>query len=113
MDRFSFYSDAGVSVKKVSRLGIKGKSSSKLGSFSYPIGCAVSRTDEVVICDHGNDRIQIFDINGRFKSTFGSNILVRPSAVVSANNGGFAVRADNGIFVSRVLCSNDFTSPDI
>ena len=91
-------------VEKLFTLGVRGKNNSKEGHFQYPIGSAVSGKGEILVCDHGNNRVQIFEATGRLKCVAGKGILDRPSAVVCAENGGFAVRADNGVYVSTILC---------
>ena len=97
-----------MSLEKKMSLGVKGKQGGARGFFQYPIGCAVSRDEEYLICDHGNNRVQLFDVNGRLKTMMGMGVLDRPSAVVCASNGAVAVRADNGLFVRH---SSFTTSP--
>ncbi|XP_075240450.1 uncharacterized protein LOC142335932 isoform X3 [Convolutriloba macropyga] len=96
--KFSILSGTPVRAQKLFTLGAKGKNNSNEGFFQYPIGCAVAKEGDILICDHGNNRVQIFDEAGQFKQVAGKGILERPSAVVCSDNGGFAVRADNGIY---------------
>jgi len=48
-----------------------GKPGGEIGHFSDPIGVAVG-ADEVFVADSRNSRIQVFDLNGRFRRQFGA-----------------------------------------
>jgi len=50
-------------------IGEKGKMN---GHFYYPHGIGINSKGQVVVCDQSNNRIQIFDAEGKFISTFGS-----------------------------------------
>ncbi|XP_063724633.1 uncharacterized protein LOC134852494 isoform X2 [Symsagittifera roscoffensis] len=104
--KFPLVPGATVRVEKLFTLGVRGKNNSKEGHFQYPIGSAVSGKGEILVCDHGNNRVQIFEATGRLKCVAGKGILDRPSAVVCAENGGFAVRADNGVYFFDKDCNN-------
>jgi DNA-binding beta-propeller fold protein YncE len=43
------------------------------GDFSKPTGVAVDQEGNLYVCDTMNDRIEIFDAEGKFISTFGKN----------------------------------------
>ena len=42
------------------------------GEFNYPRCMAVSKSKHLLVCDGGNDRIQVFELNGRFVGKFGT-----------------------------------------
>lgn len=44
----------------------------KQGQLEHPQYIAVSNTNRVVVSDCNNHRVQIFDVNGRVLSAFGS-----------------------------------------
>ena len=48
-----------------------GKEGSGDGMFKFPFGVAVSDRDEIVVADHVNHRVQVFDSNGTFLRSFG------------------------------------------
>lgn len=54
-----------------------GMSGSEPGQFREPTGVAVAG-DEVFVSDAGNNRVQVFDRDGRFLREFGSDSLQRP-----------------------------------
>lgn len=45
---------------------------SKPGNLEHPHYIAVSNTNRVIVSDSNNHRIQIFDVNGKVLTTFGS-----------------------------------------
>lgn len=53
----------------VSKFGVMG---SKPGNLEHPHYIAVSSTNRVIVSDSNNHRIQIFDVNGKVLTTFGS-----------------------------------------
>ena len=53
----------------VSKFGVMG---SKPGNLEHPHYIAVSNTNRVIVSDSNNHRIQIFDVNGKVLTTFGS-----------------------------------------
>ncbi len=42
------------------------------GQFGYPEGMAISEKRDVYVADTGNDRVQVFTLEGRFLRTFGT-----------------------------------------
>ena len=42
-----------------------------LAEFDHPIGLCVSKKNELYVCDSGNNRIQVFDLDLNFKRSFG------------------------------------------
>ena len=74
-----------------------GKEGSGDGMFKCPYVVAVSDGDEIVVADHLNDRIQVFDSNGTFLRSFGhkgekDGELDHPI--------GIAIDKDRNIFIS-------------
>ena len=60
---------------EVGKFGSKG---AEYGHFSYPTGIIVSETKsqipgKIIVCDHHNHRIQMFDKYGSFLKSFGTN----------------------------------------
>ena len=56
------------------------------GAFKCPHGVWVDRRKsepELYIADRGNQRVQVYDLEGRFKRAFGPDFLSSPSAFVS------------------------------
>merc|ERR1712126_250276 len=47
-------------------------SGSELGELTYPTGTAVDNRGNILVCDTGNSRVQVFDTNGNFLSIFGN-----------------------------------------
>src|ERR1035441_3074711 len=67
------------------------------GDFAKPTGLAVDAEGNLYVCDTLNDRIEIFDADGKFISTFGKNgdgpgYFARPK--------GVAIDGDNHIWVT-------------
>jgi sugar lactone lactonase YvrE len=62
------------------------------GDFAKPTGLAVDADGNLYVCDTLNDRIEIFDADGRFISTFGKNgdgpgYFSRPKGVAVDGDG--------------------------
>lgn len=53
-------------------VGKFGSCGSKPGQLEHPHYIAVSSTNRVIVSDSNNHRIQIFDVNGRVLTTFGT-----------------------------------------
>lgn len=47
--------------------------------FDRPMGVAVGKGDRIYVTDSGNDRVCMFDANGRFLSQFGSTGIAKPA----------------------------------
>jgi DNA-binding beta-propeller fold protein YncE len=87
------------SYKLLRHIGTPGKThfSTTPGDFAGPQGVAVNKDGDVFVTDTMNDRVEIFDSDGSFISTFGSNgdgpgYFARPK--------GIAVDADDHIWVA-------------
>jgi DNA-binding beta-propeller fold protein YncE len=62
------------------------------GDFAKPTGLAVDQEGNLYVCDTLNDRIEIFDADGKFISTFGKNgdgpgYFARPKGVAVDGDG--------------------------
>lgn len=60
------YTDDGVY-----QINIGGSNGSGVGEFTYPTGAAFDTKGNILICDTGNSRVQVFDEEGKFISLFG------------------------------------------
>ena len=74
-----------------------GKEGSGDGMFKFPFGVAVSDRDEIVVADHVNHRVQVFDSNGTFLRSFGHK---GENAGELDNPTGIAINKDRNIFIS-------------
>lgn len=63
------------SFKLLRKIGTPGKKHTLTapGTFSLPVGVAVDKDGNVYVTDTFNDRVEIFDADGGFVSTFGKN----------------------------------------
>lgn len=70
---------------------------SEAGQCEEPRGVAVDREDELVyVADRGNDRINVFDTEGVFQTSFGPPQLEKPMEVAVDNSGG---ASDGDVYV--------------
>ena len=70
------------------------------GEFNYPRCMAVTKSKHLMVCDGGNDAIQVFELNGKFVAkvgTTGCNLgeFNRPTSVDVLSNGRFVVSDNN------------------
>ena len=67
-----------------------GKEGSQDGQFNPPRGLLVGSSDNLLVCDSGNNRVQQFSLDGRFT---GKSItrLSQPMAILTATDGRFLV----------------------
>lgn len=67
------------------------------GEFNKPYCLSMDKAGHLMVCDFGNDRIQIFEPSGKFLAKFG-----RPGRGMGQFNGPFsaAVLSDGKIVVS-------------
>jgi DNA-binding beta-propeller fold protein YncE len=75
-------------VRFVRAWGTKGSEPSEL---HFPIGIAITKTDEVLITDHYNNRVQKFDRDGKLLGHF----------AVLPNPGGIALDKDGNIYLGH------------
>lgn len=66
-----------------------GESGSGIGQFNVPHGICVDQHDRVLVADRENSRIQIFDRQGTFLTSWTD--VVRPCQIFAAENGEFFV----------------------
>ena len=65
---------------------VGGKQSSEEGMFYYPYGVAVDyQTENIYVSDIDNNRLQVFDSNGRYLYKFGDNMNSPRSIAISEN----------------------------
>ena len=83
-------------VKPVLSFGKEGSGEGQ-GMFENPSGVAVSDRDEIVVADHYNHRVQVFDSNGTFLKFFGRE---GRNAVQFKCPVGVAINKDRTIFVA-------------
>ena len=75
-----------------------GQQGSAEGMFHYPLGVAVNDTDEIVVVDNVNHRVQVFDSNGTFLRSFGRK-GENPGEFINPN--GVATGENRKIFVAE------------
>ena len=80
-------------VKPVLSFGKEGS-----GDGMYPYGVAVSDVDEIVVADHVNHRVHVFDSNSTFLRSFGHK---GETAGELDNPIGIAIDKDGNIFISH------------
>ncbi len=73
-----------------------GQKGSKTGQFLYPTSVAVDAFDNILVVDHQNNRIQVFNSNGIFLHSFGQKgcgdgEFSGPSAIAINSNGHILV----------------------
>jgi sugar lactone lactonase YvrE len=78
-------------VRKIGTTGHKHELTTP-GDFARPTGLAVDQEGNLYVCDTLNDRIEIFDADGKFISTFGKNgdgpgYFARPKGVAIDGDG--------------------------
>ena len=78
-------------------------SGTALGSFNSPMGTVMLPDKCIVVCDYGNERVQILDFNGNYKGHFSLD----PSPLPSTNqSGAFGVADVQGtLFVTQYLAN--------
>jgi DNA-binding beta-propeller fold protein YncE len=86
------------SLKLLRHLGVPGKNhaSTEAGEFSKPVGVAVDSDGNVYVTDMMNNRVEIFDADGKFISQFGKHCDV---SGCFARPKGIAIDSDNHVWV--------------
>lgn len=81
-----------------------GKQGSNPGEMHFPIGIAINSRDEVFVADFYNDRVQRFNTDGKFLSSFAT--LPHPGAI--------ALDGDGNILISHfgIAKQNEERKPD-
>ena len=80
-------------VKVFSKYGVLlhsiGTHGSGVGQLNGPAGLAIDRFGNLVVCDRGNSRLQMFTLDGKFLSTIAGQHagLVRPRSVAVSTTG--------------------------
>ena len=79
-----------------------GSEGSGKGQFKRPLGLVVDAFDNLIVCDGGNSRIQMFTLDGKFLTSFGQEIQA-PWAATVCKNGDLLVTdtAQDSVFVFR------------
>ena len=49
-----------------------GKEGNKEGEFNCPGHLSVNRDEHLMVCDSGNNRVQVFELSGKFVTEFGA-----------------------------------------
>ena len=75
-----------------------GKGGTGEGMFKNPLGVAGTDTDEIVVADENNHRVQVFDSNGTFLRSFGHQ---GQNAGEFSHPFGIVIDRDRNIFVSE------------
>ena len=71
------------------------------GQFGYPVGLVIDRYNRLIVCDVNNQRLQLFNLSGRFLSKLQGNYFKKekPWYAASNNNGNLVVAVGNSILV--------------
>lgn len=58
------------------------------GQFDRPVGLAIDKFNNLIVCDRGNKRLQVFSLDGKFVNSFGlESNLGCPESVAVTENG--------------------------
>ena len=74
------------------------------GEFNYPEGIAVDASGSVYVVDHGNDRIEKFDSNGKFITAWGS---------LGVSNGQFNKISDVTVGLAGKVYVSDYGNNNV
>ena len=75
-----------------------GKEGEGDGEFNSPCGLSVTQSKHLLVCDRGNQRIQVFELNGTFVAKFEGNkigYLTSPKFIAILSNDQFVVSDQN------------------
>ncbi|CAN8013520.1 unnamed protein product, partial [Ixodes persulcatus] len=78
------------------------KTCNKNDYLSFPIGVSATAEGNIIVGDTGNDRVIVFDAEGRAlcKAELPGTVhFKRPSAIVSLDDGSFAVKDDRCVYL--------------
>ena len=78
---------------------IGGTQGSGEGEFIYPCGTCVDGRGNILVCDTGNSRVQVFDSKGVFVSMFGGEEMVCSPWDIQMNEDGEVLVLDGSIMV--------------
>ena len=67
-----------------------GKNGDQDGQFNQPFHMHVDSSDNLLVCDHANDRVQQFSLDGRFTGKSNA-VLPRPIGITTAVDGSILV----------------------
>jgi len=67
-----------------------GKQGNQDGQFDYPHVMHVDSSNNLLVCDFGNNRVQQFSLNGRFTGKSAS-VLAGPVGITTAPDGSILV----------------------
>ena len=71
------------------------------GHLSHPYGISINESNgDIFVCDHGNNRVQIFSKDFLFKSQFGKGILKSPSDIKLTNEYIYVLSSTNPFLYS-------------
>jgi M6 family metalloprotease-like protein len=96
-NRIQKFDSNGVFLLKFGAFGGNGASGSGDGQFNQPLGVTVDSSNNIIVADKGNNRIQKFDSNGTFLLKFG---VFGGGNGQFANPYGVAVDTSNNIYVA-------------
>ena len=70
------------------------------GEFNFPCGILVDGSNNVLVCDHNNDRVQQFSLDGRFT---GKSItdLPCPTGIATAPDGRILVTCSDEVYILK------------
>ena len=69
------------------------------GELRWPWGVAVNDKNEIIVCDFGNSRLQIFNENGDFIRTIEHELLIGPRGICIDSAGRIYVTNENKILL--------------
>ena len=67
------------------------------GQLSHPVGIIIDKFNNLIVCDLGNDRLQVFALDGKFLNSM--NEVEVPSSIAVTKDGDLLVCADDCVQV--------------
>jgi DNA-binding beta-propeller fold protein YncE len=86
-----------------------GEPGSKPGEFHLPHGIAVDENNKVYVADRENERIQIFDVDGKLKNIWEN--IHRPTAICIKKGLVYVSELGRRMYVDNVLFKPDGSGP--